>query len=357
MPTDNTPAPAPAVTAEEEARILAEADQYYSKENFLKLHRPQAMNIGLPAKLLPIVYTKLLNQTFDILDSFEVQLVEEEGFRVVVSKEGGLKAGEDVWLIDHLWTTTIDHAQEQLKKVDGLADRLWILANMDIHLENERREAAANAPPAPAAPIAASARPAPVEVELDEDALAAIMAQASVSRDRAVEAYRTNGGDLIQSVVWLGGESEFEKETKAKMEAICEAQMAAQQPADAASSLPQDPSTLTLEQKVPLLWEGLFKYGLVGSYFVTSASNISASALKAEDVESVLYVNDEAGSAVAQAPTADAANAEMQPLICVTLNGAAFSLLWLTKDVAEGEEILIPRRPNIQLPGAPWPKK
>lgn len=312
------------------------------------------MSMGLPPSLMNVIYQKLLNEQFDALDSFQVELVEEEGFRVVVTKEGGLKAGKDVWIMDHLWTTSLTEGPKQLKEIDGLVDRLWTLADMDRHLEEERAEAIANAPATAESAAPAAAAP----VDLDEETLSAIMSEASVSRDRAIEAYRTNAGDLIQSIVWCGGESEREKATKAQMERMCEEQAAAQlATSNPAAALPEDLSTLTLEQRVPLLWEGLFKHGLVGSYFTTTQNDVSSSSLKQEDVQTTIYVNDEIGSAFGQANDPANANATMAPLICVTLGGVAFTLLWLTQDLAEGDEVLIPRRPNIRLPGAPWPKK
>ena len=58
-------------------------------------------------------------------------------------------------------------------------------------------------------------------------------------------------------------------------------------------------------------------------------------------VQTTLFLHDELGSAVAQASSDQRSvniNAVMAPLVCVkTLGGVAFSLLWLTKDVKEGE--------------------
>lgn len=323
------------------------------------------MAMRLPAPLMHTVYSKLLASQFDALDSFEVQYVEDEGFQMVAKRD--LEAGKDVWILDHLWTTTATQAPKQLREIDGLIDRLWTIADMDFRLELERqarvaRVTEAQAAAATAAPVAAASS-APVTaaapVEIDEDSLCAIMSEASVSRDRALEAYTANKGDLISSITWLAGESERETQMKASMMAMAEAQAAAQgigapapvlAPEDAQ---PFDSSTLSRDAKADLLWTHLFKAGLVGSYFTTLANDVSPSALRNEDVQSTLFVNDEVGSAVGQANDAANANATMAPLVAVTLGGVGFSLLWLTKDVKEGDEILIPKRPAIRLPGVP----
>jgi NACalpha-BTF3-like transcription factor len=356
------PNPSPASPDEIDPAELQEAEQYHSEANFLKLHRPQFMAMGLPPALTKQVYNKFLHEQFDAVEAFQVELVEDEGFRVVVKQEGGLKAGRDVWILDHLWTTTLTQGPKQLNEIEGLVDRLWTLADMDGHLEEQRAERAANQPAAatPAASTAAATSSAAKPVELDEDALSAIMSEASVSREAAISAYRETGGDLIAAIVALGGESEREKATKAQMEqtlaAQAEQQLAAQG-TNANDGLPEDLSELTLEQRIPLLWEGLFRYGLVGSYFTTIQNDVSQSSLKQEDVQTTIYVNDEIGSAFGQANDEANAKAVQAPLVCVTLGGVGFTLLWLTADVEEGEEVLIRARPPIRIPGVPWPKK
>ncbi len=324
--------------------------------------------------LLQPLYGKLLSEQFDAVESLQVEYVEEEGFRVVCKKEGGLQAGKDVWLIDHMWTTTADKARQQLHDIDGLVDRLWGLADMDRRLEEERVEkrkqkqqakaaAPAEAAPAPASGAAASASAAAAaapSLELDEDSLSAIMSEASVSRERAVEAYTVNKGDLIQSITWCGGESERESQMKGAMMQMAEAQAAAEGHGDAAAAEdddddePFDSSSLSLAEKANLLWPMLFRAGLVGSYFTTVLNDVSSASLSAEGaVQATLFVNDEIGSAVGQASHVANANALMAPLVCVTLGGVAFSLLWLTQDVKEGDDILIPKRPTIRVPGVP----
>jgi hypothetical protein len=315
-----------------------------------------------------------------------------------------------------MWTTSPETALTQLKTIDGLVDRLWALADMDWRLEQQRRArqkariaareekkkkateakaevreeakedgaaptptvdasvpvsaagSAASASAAAAAPSAAAS--APSSLDLDEDSLCAIMSEAHVSRSRAEEAYVANKGDLIASITWCAGDSEREKAMKEHMTQIAEQQAAAQghgagaaeaaedDENDAAADdwVPFDSSSLSLEAKASLLWPSLFRLGLVGSYFTTILNDVSSATLNASpsSVQTALFVNDEIGSAVQQVPEGSGkVNAIMAPLVCVTLGGVAFSLLWLTKDVEEGEEIFIATRPPIRLPGVP----
>jgi len=262
-----------------------------------------------------------------------------------------------------MWTTSPDKAMNELKTIDGLVDRLWALADMDFRMEQEHQErkaarekaraSAGSAGEAAPAPAAAAAESAPVE--LDEDSVSAIMSQAHVSRERAEEAYRANRGDLIAAITWCAGDSEREAQLKEQMTQMAEQQAAAQghgAPVDSDDELFES-SSLSTEQKADLLWPALFRYSLVGSYFTTLLNGVSSSELTSEQVQTVLYVNDEVGSAFGQTSESNNTNAVMAPLVCVTLGGVAFSLLWLTKDVNEGDEIVIQRRPVIRLPGVP----
>jgi len=262
-------------------------------------------------------------------------------------------------------------AKAGVREEDGAAPTPTVDASVPI-------PAAGSAAAAAAAPSAAAS--APSSLDLDEDSLCAIMSEAHVSRSRAEEAYIANKGDLIASITWCAGDSEREKAMKEHMTQIAEQQAAEQghggddkagegagagataeaedDENDAAADdwVPFDSSSLTLEAKASLLWPSLFRLGLVGSYFTTILNDVSSATLNASpsSVQTALFVNDEIGSAVQQVPEGSGkVNAVMAPLVCVTLGGVAFSLLWLTKDVEEGEEIFIATRPPIRLPGVP----
>jgi len=356
---------------------LKEAEEYLSKDNFLRLHKPQFTEMELPANLWPIVYGKLVAEAFDALESFQIEYVEDEGYQVTVKKEGGLKAGQDVWLLDHAWTTTLDQGPKQLREIDGLLDRLWEICDIDRRLQQGEAEAkharklmGTAAPRQQQAPSTdnaavstaaseADAASAASDVSIDEDHLRAIMSEAHVPRERAIEAYKATKGDLVQAILWCAGESEEEKELNARMEAMLEQQQRQQQqeaaqPSDeSAPAGPVDPASLTFDQKVELLWAALFRHHLIGSYFTTVAKDVSAKQLKAEDVQTSLYVNEEVGTAIGQTRELANTNARLSSLVVVTLGGVAFSLLWLTQDVGEEEEVVIPMRPTVRIPGVP----
>ena len=81
----------------------------------------------------------------------------------------------------------------------------------------------------------------------------------------------------------------------------------------------------------------------VGCYYTTKPRD-EHRALTAADVTAHLYVNDDAGSAVMEATSP---NAQLMPLMCVTLN-SGLSVLWLTRDLDQGEEVFKPIRPAVR---------
>lgn len=94
---------APTVDPEvDEAVAMAELEKYHSAENFISLHSAQFTKMGLPQKLWRRVHAKLYGGEYDATDAFAVQFVEDEGRRrLACASEEGLKAGADVWVIDH----------------------------------------------------------------------------------------------------------------------------------------------------------------------------------------------------------------------------------------------------------------
>ncbi len=40
-------------------------------------------------------------------------------------------ARDNVWLLDHAWTTNYELAKQTLRETDGLVDRLWEMCDMD----------------------------------------------------------------------------------------------------------------------------------------------------------------------------------------------------------------------------------
>jgi hypothetical protein len=128
---------------------------------------------------------------------------------------------------------------------------------MDRRIQEEREEKAAAAaaanPAAAAAPAAPAAAPAAASVsveEPDERALSALMSAASVSRDRAVEAYRANKGDLIASVVWCSGRR-HDQRAERKMQAALEERVELQLRIRAHLELAREVDELAMETMPP----------------------------------------------------------------------------------------------------------
>jgi len=59
-------------------------EKYHSFENFVELHSPQLVSLGVPRKLWETLYKKLYQEVYDVDESLEVQYVEDEGFQLAV---------------------------------------------------------------------------------------------------------------------------------------------------------------------------------------------------------------------------------------------------------------------------------
>ncbi|KAJ2018103.1 hypothetical protein GGI14_002531 [Coemansia sp. S680] len=97
---------------------------------FEAVHKSQLEALGLPAHLWPVLYRKLVTDTFDIgsyvvfgdHDSSSVAKgLTEHSLCLSVEQ---LDAGSNVFLVDHAWTTTVDQIIENLDRVPGLLERM-----------------------------------------------------------------------------------------------------------------------------------------------------------------------------------------------------------------------------------------
>jgi hypothetical protein len=93
-----------------------------SLTEFIRLHSSQLKAMDLPEHLWPVLHHKISREQFDAADSFRVEYVEADlddadgGFRLVVEPASGLPAEGDVWLVEHMWTTTEALARPMLKE-------------------------------------------------------------------------------------------------------------------------------------------------------------------------------------------------------------------------------------------------
>lgn len=77
-----------------------------------------------PKELEKKLYEKLTKQVFDI--GKKVKIVVDQGQEKVELEvsEGDIKANEDVYLIDHLWTFKYRDAEKTLRENEQLLDKL-----------------------------------------------------------------------------------------------------------------------------------------------------------------------------------------------------------------------------------------
>jgi len=289
-------------------------------DEFLQLHKAQFQNAGLPEHLWKKVYEKLFGgeegPVYDAEQVFALQYVENEGFRLVANQD--LKKESDVYLVDHFWTTTAEYARTQLKHIEGLLDRVWRIADCERRLKEElkalKRQAAA----------AARAK-ALKETEERVNALKSKKEQG----DNSVEADLKKAEEELNKLKL--DEEEAKKETEGEEEI----------------EMPE----MDVDAKIEYALRVLAKAGLLGTYFVAKKKGIKANELKQEDVDTLIYLNDEIGSAVRYSSEP---NAKLEPLVLVFSRGdvpLAFSLLWLTKDVPK-DGIITRERVAVPLPTA-----
>ena len=383
-------------TAEEEDRLAAEAaglsaaqqaalTAYHSEANFLLLHRPQFESMRLPKQLWPVVYRKIYTETDDAADAFVIAQEETEeedddsdteaaaGFHLVVQREEGLRAAEDVWVLQHALSAKEQDAVQQLTREPALVDRLWALMDLDTRLRREEREAERRKLAEVEARQRREDRKETDDAEeerrmkeaeeekqrdrdrrlqqaeaeraaaadySDDESIAVLMTQTGASREQAVQALSNSSGDVIEAINALNLSEHADVAAQPRTVAASSASSSS----SSSSSRPLSLSSLSDdERRAKTVWDALFRYDYV-HVFYTAEPREERRELRAEDVQAVLYCNDEVGSAVAAGPSP---NAELRPLYCVTLN-TAVSLLWLTRDAEQGTELSRPVRPQLR---------
>ena len=96
-----------------------------SFDNFLAFHGLQLYAIQFPPSLHQKLYDKLKQEVFDI--GFKVKLIvnqQDEHVDLVCSVSNGLKANEDVYLVDHAWTWKYREAEKTLRNNANLLERM-----------------------------------------------------------------------------------------------------------------------------------------------------------------------------------------------------------------------------------------
>ena len=83
-------------------------------DEWLQLMRAQLQDQGVPQGLWEMLYSKLHCEIFDAGESFSFAVSEGEDSTVLVCSRN-LDCNEDIFLIDHMWTTaSLQQAKEQV---------------------------------------------------------------------------------------------------------------------------------------------------------------------------------------------------------------------------------------------------
>ncbi|KAJ2351510.1 hypothetical protein GGF43_004012 [Coemansia sp. RSA 2618] len=159
---------------------------------FEAVHQQQLEALGLPKRLWRRLYDKLTAETFDIGERvvFSADGSEKSlGEHALCLKSEKLEKESDVFLVDHVWTTTVAQVQQDLDGVPGLLERMEKLTGI---YEPQR-----NLPAMPDTGL--------LDATVDIN-VSAVMSQAGVDEGRARELLRKTGGDIIEAIVAAGEE-------------------------------------------------------------------------------------------------------------------------------------------------------
>ena len=279
------------LSAEQQAALTV----YHSEQNFLLLHRPQLESMRMPKHLWPILYHKLYNEQYDTGQSFVIAQHDdsqhdddggddhdgEVGYHLVVAAEGGLRAGEDVWILEHAFTAPDKEAVQLLNAQPALVDRLWDMMDMDkrIHMEDaaaerrrrrvrdeqqqrEDRKESDDAAEQRRMQQAEDEKQREREEEqqwTNDESVACVMSQAEATREQAMQALVHSRGDLIDAINAINTTKTNDSTPASSSSAPVTASTTSS--ASTASDLSVDLSSLTEpERRAKQVWDAFFTY-------------------------------------------------------------------------------------------------
>lgn len=166
-----------------------------SKEDFLSLHRPQLLSIGLPEQLWDRLYRKLSPiASCDTAEVFELRKFESPG-RWSLHAKRALQKFSDVFLIQHIWSNDGGSAaKNSLEKSPELLSRMKEIMHLP---ENDAVEKHASS---------------------DEDYLDSSLVVSQITgadKEKAEGTLQSTGGDLIEALCQITDDSyETQKPSK-----------------------------------------------------------------------------------------------------------------------------------------------
>ncbi|GMH16581.1 hypothetical protein Nepgr_018422 [Nepenthes gracilis] len=109
-------------------------------DDFVKVHGVLLAASGIPECLYLDLFQKLLSETFDGGDYFQIEPCEEGRQRRLLLTSNFMAKESNVFLIDHAWTFRLPDARKQLEEVPGLAERMASLMCIDSNLKEDLEE-------------------------------------------------------------------------------------------------------------------------------------------------------------------------------------------------------------------------
>ncbi|CAM0136865.1 hypothetical protein VKS41_007450 [Umbelopsis sp. WA50703] len=280
---------------------------------FVTVHQYQLASI--PKELWEPLFMKLGDDYLDAGNAFELHYGDPlEGY--TLHAKTNVEKNSNIFLVDHAWTTKPENAKKEIKAAPGLLDRLEAL--MDIEKEEVVDSDDED------------------EVEEDSNMIDIVSEQANVSRESAKKALAAEKYDLLNAIMRLTMSDEFKAESDRLQEQVMGQIIASGTAEEKDQRLQKEKEERRktrekelLERRVNRVYDQMWVYNQTYQYSVITADGATA-------VESVWYINDEVGSAIAHSSKP---NCVMVPFIFSRGNSATipYSVIFPIKDISEGE--------------------
>ena len=273
--------------------------------------------------------------------------VTNDGYQLRAKQN--LNKEDDIWLIDHCWTTSHDLAVSTLIENIDLLKRLWKMFDMQKRLIITEE----------------------IKEKADEDNVKIIIEQTGCTKKQAETILLECNNDLIEAIhkrEELIGKSKplqtqnLENELKKQMKKSVEQQggyiddgierktNSINKKEVIQDEVNENDINLSIEQKAQLIYQSMIHHDCARSYNIAMPRPKESKRngpLQSEEVFTCIYVNDEVGSAIA---FSENPNAIMTHIIVLNVHGTpAFSLLWLNQNVIADDFITI-KRPEKKIP-------
>ncbi|KAJ1868053.1 hypothetical protein LPJ78_000550 [Coemansia sp. RSA 989] len=148
---------------------------------FEAAHQQQLESLGLPKPLWKVLFKKLLEEKLDIgewvIFGEKCDGMQNLSQHQLCLQKDELAAESDVFLVDHIWTTTASSVQQDLERIPGLLERMEQLTGIYPPLGSGE-----------------------LDDPLQDINVPVVMSQANVSEDQARELLRKHGGDIVEAI-------------------------------------------------------------------------------------------------------------------------------------------------------------